>query len=442
MRKGFVYKYDLCVACNACVAACYLSNDTGVAWRSVLTDNPQGCPGLPVHNLSVACNHCDEPVCLYSCPASVYRKDADLNAIIADSGKCIGCNYCYWNCPYDAPRYNKERGEIEKCHLCYERLRENIMPACASACPTGALSYDKITTKDTEDAFKIPANDLGPALKIIDPRRQENVPEIYPQQSANEYNVTKTNIRGKINPVREWPLIFFTYMTSLLFAFSFSAWQGSDFVSPVLYVLLIVLSAAASFFHLGKPLRFYRSLMNLNTSPLSREILAFTLFAVFSSLSLFYDAEILWVLSFMSGLLMLIAVDSVYTYSDKRSLIRYHSAQVFLTALLFSSFLISAPLPFIFIAMLKVSFLVIYKLLRPAGFFDKYFSFLYIIFMIFISYFLFHSPGDTFFAMMFGILMLFQLHMIIMFYFDFSPLSLRFEFSKNKTNSNYEKKTG
>ena len=316
------------------------------------------------------------------------------------------------------------------------------MPACASACPTGALSYDKITTKDTEDAFKIPANDLGPALKIIDPRRQENVPEIYPQQSANEYNVTKTNIRGKINPVREWPLIFFTYMTSLLFAFSFSAWQGSDFVSPVLYVLLIVLSAAASFFHLGKPLRFYRSLMNLNTSPLSREILAFTLFAVFSSLSLFYDAEILWVLSFMSGLLMLIAVDSVYTYSDKRSLIRYHSAQVFLTALLFSSFLISAPLPFIFIAMLKVSFLVIYKLLRPAGFFDKYFSFLYIIFMIFISYFLFHSPGDTFFAMMFGILMLFELGMRIIFYFDFSPLSLRFKFSKNKTNSNYEKKTG
>jgi len=442
MKKGFIYKYDLCVACNACVAACYLSNDTGMAWRSILTDNPGGCPGLPVHNLSMACNHCDEPVCLYSCPASVYRKDTDLNAIIADSDKCIGCNYCYWNCPWDAPRYNNAKGEIEKCHLCYDRLNENIMPACTSACPTGALSYDEIPDNHQADAYKISANDLGPALKITDPRKQDNAPEIYPQQPPNEYNITKTNAGGKINPGREWPLIFFTYMASLLFAFSFSAWQGVDFVDPAVYVFLIFLTTLVSFFHLGKPLRFYRSLMNLNTSPLSREVLAFTLFAVFSSLSFFSDTEIFRVLSFISGLLMLIAVDSVYTYSDKSLLIRYHSAQVFLTALLFSSFLISAPLPFIFIAFLKVAYLVIYKLFRPAGIFDKYFSLLYIIFMIFISYFLFHPSGETRYAIMFGILMLLELLMRIIFYFDFSPVSLRFEFLKNKSNSNYEKETG
>jgi Fe-S-cluster-containing dehydrogenase component len=97
-----------------------------------------------VVHLSMACNHCEKPVCLEGCPAGSYSREPVTGGIIADENKCIGCSYCEWNCPYEALKINLRKGIIEKCNLCYGRLSEGLEPACTSACPTGALCYGTI----------------------------------------------------------------------------------------------------------------------------------------------------------------------------------------------------------------------------------------------------------------------------------------------------------
>ncbi len=443
MTKGFIFKYDLCVACNACAAACYLENKGEMPWRKVLTDNPGGYPGLPVHNISMACNHCEEPVCMQSCPAGAYSIDKDFSAVILDNDKCIGCNYCYWNCPYDAPQYNNRSGTVEKCHLCTDRLSSGILPACASACPTGALGYDEIS--DTQgEVYNIKANELKPALNIINPRSTDAKPVIYPanntdilfsQGSIAGLKTTRPSVidgKKKIYALCEWPLILFTLLSSVLFSLSFSAWKGNELSSAPLYIALLLASALLSLFHLGKPLRFYRSVMNILFSPLSREIAAFSAFAVFSSLALMLRLELLWILSFISGLLMLVSIDAVYVYSDRRSVIRYHNAQVFLTGLLLSSFLIAEPLPFIFIGVLKLLYLLVFKIIRLSSPFEKIYSIAYAGYLVYTSYILFSDMPDQKMITVFAILLVFELGMRIIFYFDFSPVSLRFDFSRNK----------
>ncbi len=80
-------------------------------------------------------------LCLEGCPSGSFSREPASGGIIVDENKCIGCSYCKWNCPYDAPKINLQKGIIEKCDLCYRRLSEGLEPACTSACPTGALNY-------------------------------------------------------------------------------------------------------------------------------------------------------------------------------------------------------------------------------------------------------------------------------------------------------------
>jgi len=46
-------------------------------------------------------------------------------------------------CPFDVPKfeYDKTIPKIAKCTLCPERLREGRPPACAEACPQGAVAF-------------------------------------------------------------------------------------------------------------------------------------------------------------------------------------------------------------------------------------------------------------------------------------------------------------
>lgn len=145
--KGFIFDYSKCVGCHACMVACYVENSTKppLSWRQVNHFNKEKLPLLGFIHLSIACNHCADAPCLKACPSGAYYVDKDTYAVIHSPELCIGCKYCTWACPFDAPKYNPDRGIIEKCHFCYHRLKENELPACALNCPTGALSFGEIT---------------------------------------------------------------------------------------------------------------------------------------------------------------------------------------------------------------------------------------------------------------------------------------------------------
>jgi formate dehydrogenase iron-sulfur subunit len=43
-------------------------------------------------------------------------------------------------CPYDIPRISGA-GIMAKCTMCFDRIKEGMLPACVKTCPTGAMSF-------------------------------------------------------------------------------------------------------------------------------------------------------------------------------------------------------------------------------------------------------------------------------------------------------------
>ena len=50
------------------------------------------------------------------------------------------------------------KGFVNKCNLCAERAREDLLPACVELCPTGAIEYgdlDEISKKVKSRSVKL-----------------------------------------------------------------------------------------------------------------------------------------------------------------------------------------------------------------------------------------------------------------------------------------------
>ena len=115
----------------------------------------------------MACNHCQEPICLYQCPAKAITKTPDTGIVIIEEDKCIGCKLCSWVCPYDAPKYKSESNVMTKCTLCTHRIEENLQPACVSICPTDALNIsENIEFLNPANISGFPESQLKPSIKI------------------------------------------------------------------------------------------------------------------------------------------------------------------------------------------------------------------------------------------------------------------------------------
>ena len=142
-QHGFYFNADNCIACHACEAACSEKNDNPahIAFRSVGFIEGGTYPAYQRLNISMACNHCDDPVCLKGCPTRAYTKFAEYGAVLQDPDICFGCGYCTWVCPYNAPQLDPVKGQVTKCNMCVDRLEVGLKPACVSACLGNALDF-------------------------------------------------------------------------------------------------------------------------------------------------------------------------------------------------------------------------------------------------------------------------------------------------------------
>jgi Fe-S-cluster-containing dehydrogenase component len=140
-QHGFHFSADNCIGCHACEAACSEKNDlpAHISFRSVGYVEGGTYPDYKRVNISMACNHCDDPVCLKGCPTRAYTKFAEYGAVLQDPDICFGCGYCTWVCPYNAPQLDPIKGEVSKCNMCVDRLEVGLKPACASALANGVL---------------------------------------------------------------------------------------------------------------------------------------------------------------------------------------------------------------------------------------------------------------------------------------------------------------
>ena len=143
-QHGFFFTADNCIACHACEAACSEKNNlpAHIAFRSVGYVEGGSWPSYQRLNISMACNHCDDPVCLKGCPTRAYTKFAEYGAVLQDPDICFGCGYCTWVCPYNAPQLDVKAGHVSKCNMCVDRLEVGLKPACVSACLAGALDFE------------------------------------------------------------------------------------------------------------------------------------------------------------------------------------------------------------------------------------------------------------------------------------------------------------
>jgi len=93
------------------------------------------------------CRHCIEPPCkdtAESLGCKAITKDEATGAVIFDPKvkvKTGDFKTIRESCPYDIPRYEERMGVMAKCTMCFDRVKEGMLPACAKTCPTGAMNF-------------------------------------------------------------------------------------------------------------------------------------------------------------------------------------------------------------------------------------------------------------------------------------------------------------
>lgn len=316
-QHGFFFTADNCIGCHACEAACSDKNDNPahIAFRSVGYVEGGSFPDYKRMNISMACNHCDDPVCLKGCPTKAYTKHAEYGAVLQDPETCFGCGYCTWVCPYNAPQLDPIKGQVSKCNMCVDRLEVGLKPACVSACVGNALDFGVIeNTPENREQCKtsipgFPDPEITrPNIRFqqtksmpIEMNRTDSMPVKYHRDTKGNY---KPVIDQKVGKAKHWnfgrlnsrenPLVLFTlfaqaaygtflipFVAAMFGIETFVNFMASDMFLP-LAIASVVMTAFAllmSVTHLGKPWRFYRGFNNLRYSPMAREGLGLAMFA-------------------------------------------------------------------------------------------------------------------------------------------------------------------
>jgi len=173
-RRGFFTDTTLCIGCKACEVACKqwnqlpedglsfsgMSYDNTVAlgastWRHVaFIERPvalgtQQADGFSWLFSSDVCKHCARAGCLEACPTGAIIR-TEFDSVYVQPDVCNGCGYCVINCPFGVIDRNEKDGRAWKCTLCYDRLKLDMEPACAKACPTDSIKFGAL-----EDLRKI-----------------------------------------------------------------------------------------------------------------------------------------------------------------------------------------------------------------------------------------------------------------------------------------------
>jgi len=140
-QLAFFVDATKCINCKTCEIACKDLNDAAVGRRirKVRTFEGGEFPKVFAYNISMSCNHCEDPLCVKNCPVGAYSKRARDGIVVHDPERCIGCRYCTWVCPYGAPQYDATEGRVRKCNLCVDEIDQGKSPVCVTSCPMRAI---------------------------------------------------------------------------------------------------------------------------------------------------------------------------------------------------------------------------------------------------------------------------------------------------------------
>jgi DMSO reductase anchor subunit/ferredoxin len=245
-----------------------------------------------------------------ACPALAFSRDPATGAVLINGSSCIGCRYCSWACPYDAPRFDRRRGVMTKCTFCNERLHAGLAAACAAACPTGALTVTSLEESDlTVRSVGLPdGRALRPAVRIV------------PWDAARGgVGLAGDLLRlgalpSRISVQSEWPLVAFTLAVPTLVALMTARVVNALALAVWPFFGAALLATVLSASHLGRKLGAWRAVLGVRTSWLSREVAGFAAFVALGTVSLAVPPSppVLDAATLAAGVATLAAIDRVY----------------------------------------------------------------------------------------------------------------------------------
>jgi formate dehydrogenase iron-sulfur subunit len=177
---GFFTDITVCIGCKACQVACHQWNDLP-AWTADQPQEREGKFSLPVLSgdsydntrslsdvnwrhvkfieqfsadanrsesawlmMSDVCKHCAHAPCLEVCPTGAIVR-TEFDTVYIQEPACNGCRDCVAACPFGVIHMSATRHVAQKCTFCYDRLKQELPPACAQACPTGSIKFGPLT---------------------------------------------------------------------------------------------------------------------------------------------------------------------------------------------------------------------------------------------------------------------------------------------------------
>ena len=183
---GFYTDTTVCIGCKACQVACHEWNDlpaqkgpgrrelpllsgnsydnTGslsdVNWRHVkfieqFSTDPDRSQAAWLM-MSDVCKHCVNAPCLEVCPTGAILR-TEFDTVYINEPACNGCRDCVAACPFGVIHMSTNPNKLiaQKCTFCYDRLRHNLTPACAQACPTQSIRFGPRTKLKAEAQARV-----------------------------------------------------------------------------------------------------------------------------------------------------------------------------------------------------------------------------------------------------------------------------------------------
>ena len=152
MKRLFV-RPELCTGCKTCEIACAVEHSQSKTLLGAITESPpphtriyvEAPPGnghkMAGLKMPMTCRHCDPAPCIAACiPQAMHRGAGDVVTNVGGKNACIACGMCVMMCPFGMiARAPSPEGVMMalKCDLCPDLA----VPACAAACPTGAIVF-------------------------------------------------------------------------------------------------------------------------------------------------------------------------------------------------------------------------------------------------------------------------------------------------------------
>jgi carbon-monoxide dehydrogenase iron sulfur subunit len=144
MKSMIVVSVAKCLGCRSCEMACAVEHSSSKDLYQAIHEAPPPRSRVSVEQgagfvVPLQCRQCEEAPCMEVCPSDALHRADNESPVCVDHDQCIGCAWCVLVCPFGVISLDSRNRTVIKCDQCFERAERGDLPACVSACPTGAL---------------------------------------------------------------------------------------------------------------------------------------------------------------------------------------------------------------------------------------------------------------------------------------------------------------